>query len=94
MRLFPKLILSSVSILLASVHLSAQNGVSSLLANLSSSYSYVLSRIMTNACGTASLDHVDYDNGLGQTYQKVDVGRDQRVGSSDFFKNHKNRILC
>jgi hypothetical protein len=69
MRLFPKLILSSVSILLASVHLSAQNGVSSLLANLSSSYSYVLSRIMTNASGTASLDHVDYDNGLGQTYQ-------------------------
>ncbi len=73
MRLFPKLILSSVSILLASVHLSAQNGVSSLPANLSSSYSYVLSRIMTNASGTASLDHVDYDNGLGQTYQKVDV---------------------
>jgi len=34
---------------------------------------------MTNASGTASLDHVDYDNGLGQTYQKVDVGRDQRV---------------
>ena len=79
MRLFPKLILSSVSTLLASVHLSAQNGVSSLLANLSSSYSYVLSRIMTNASGTAILDHVDYDNGLGQTYQKVDVGRDQRV---------------
>ncbi|MBE6267094.1 MAG: RHS repeat-associated core domain-containing protein [Prevotella ruminicola] len=69
-----KHVVTTVSLLLASVHLSAQNGVSSLPANLSSSYSYVLSRTMTNASGTASLDHVDYDNGLGQTYQKVDVG--------------------
>ena len=37
-------------------------------------YSYVRSRTMTNASGTTWLDHYDYDNGLGQVYQQVDVG--------------------
>ena len=37
-------------------------------------YSYVRSRTMTNAGGTTWLDHYDYDNGLGQVYQQVDVG--------------------
>ena len=37
-------------------------------------YSYVRSRTMTNVGGTAWLDHYDYDNGLGQLYQQVDVG--------------------
>jgi len=37
-------------------------------------YSYVQSRTMTNANGTTWLDHYDYDNGLGQVYQQVDVG--------------------
>ena len=37
-------------------------------------YSYVRSRTMTDADGTTWLDHYDYDNGLGQLYQQVDVG--------------------
>ena len=37
-------------------------------------YSYVRSRTMTNASGTTWLDHYDYDNGLGQVFQQVDVG--------------------
>ena len=37
-------------------------------------YSYVQSRTMTNAAGTAWMEHRDYDNGLGQVCQQVDVG--------------------
>ena len=37
-------------------------------------YSYVRSRTMMNAEGSVWLDHIDYDNGLGQTYQQVDAG--------------------
>ena len=37
-------------------------------------YSYVQSRTMTDAGGTSWLEHRDYDNGLGQVYQQVDVG--------------------
>ena len=73
MKSYSRYILLAANLLLAVTSSSAQNGISGLPSQLSSSYSYVLSRIMTNACGTASLDHVDYDNGLGQTYQKVDV---------------------
>lgn len=62
-----------ILLLLSAISTTAQNGVTSPPPSLSSGYSYVLSRAMTNASGTASLDHVDYDNGLGQTYQKVDV---------------------
>ena len=62
-----------ILLLLTAISTTAQNGVTSPPPSLSSGYSYVLSRAMTNASGTASLDHVDYDNGLGQTYQKVDV---------------------
>ena len=62
-----------ILLLLTAISTTAQNGVTSPPPSLSSGYSYVLSRTMTNASGTASLDHVDYDNGLGQTYQKVDV---------------------
>ena len=39
----------------------------------SSSHSYVKSRIMTNASASTWLDHIDYDNGLGDLYQQVDV---------------------
>lgn len=37
-------------------------------------YSYVRARAMTNSSGTTWLDHIDYDKGLGQIYQQVDVG--------------------
>ena len=37
-------------------------------------YSYVKSRTMTNETATTYLDHYDYDNGLGQLYQQIDVG--------------------
>ena len=39
----------------------------------SSAYSYVRSRTMTNAHSSEWNDHIDYDNGLGQVYQQVDV---------------------
>lgn len=39
----------------------------------STSFSHVKSRTMTNGNATAWLDHIDYDNGLGQPYQQVDV---------------------
>ena len=68
-----KMLSAVILLLLTAISTTAQNGVTSPPPSLSSGYSYVLSRTMTNASGTASLDHVDYDNGLGQTYQKVDV---------------------
>ena len=37
-------------------------------------YSYVRSRLITNSEGTVWKEHIDYDNGLGQIYQQVDVG--------------------
>ena len=40
----------------------------------SSAYSYVRTRTMTNASATAWIDHIDYDNGIGDVYQQVDVG--------------------
>ena len=40
----------------------------------SSGYSYVRTRTMTNASATAWVDHIDYDNGIGDVYQQVDVG--------------------
>ena len=68
-----KKVLLAANLLLAVTSTSAQNGTSGLPSQLSSSYSYVLSRTITQTDGKKSLDHVDYDNGLGQTYQKVDV---------------------
>lgn len=68
-----KKVLLAANLLLAVISTSAQNGTSGLPSQLSSSYSYVLSRTITQSDGKKSLDHVDYDNGLGQTYQKVDV---------------------
>lgn len=70
-RLLP---LTVVFLLLTATSSSAQDGISGLPSKLTSSYSYVLSRTMTKADGKKSLDHVDYDNGLGQIYQSVDVG--------------------
>ena len=37
-------------------------------------YSYVRSRVMTDAAGTGYMEHTDYDNGLGQLFQQVDAG--------------------
>ncbi|SEA74912.1 RHS repeat-associated core domain-containing protein [Prevotella sp. tc2-28] len=37
-------------------------------------WSYVKTRTMTNAVGTAYLDRISYDNGLGQVYQDVQAG--------------------
>ena len=46
-------------------------------------WSYVKTRTMTNAGGTTYLDHFDYDNGLGQTHQQIDV---------NFTPNHNNLV--
>ena len=40
----------------------------------SSAYSYLRTRTMTNASATAWIDHIDYDNGIGDVYQQVDIG--------------------
>ena len=72
MSKYKKVLLAAI-VLLTVISTSAQNGTSGLPSQLSSSYSYVLSRTITQSDGKKNLDHVDYDNGLGQTYQKVDV---------------------
>ena len=54
--------------------LPAQTVTAPLPPGLSAQYSYVLSRTVTAADGSACLDHVDYDNGLGQIHERVDVG--------------------
>ena len=49
------------------------SGLSVMTFAQSSSHSYVKSRTITNASATTWLDHIDYDNGLGDLYQQVDV---------------------
>ena len=60
--------------MLAVTPLTAQTVTAPLPPGLSAQRSYVLSRTVTAADGSTYLDHVDYDNGLGQIYERVDVG--------------------
>ena len=60
--------------MLAVTPLTAQTVTAPLPPGLSAQRSYVLSRTVTAADGSACLDHVDYDNGLGQIHERVDVG--------------------
>ena len=48
-------------------------GLSAIAFAQSSTYSYVMSRTKTDTGTNAWLDHIDYDNGLGDVYQQVDV---------------------
>ena len=57
-------ILSIILFLMLASHALAQSG----------SYSYVMLRTMTNGDASTWLDHIGYDDGLGQPYQQVDAG--------------------